>query len=102
MVSETATGGVPAAEPFDYQEQLEIALMATRAFFALANEVDFTQLILRMERADALGPMIDPTLWIKAHGGLDSQRKTIEAAAAFKRALQKQLDDEAKRKPRGS
>lgn len=47
-----------------------------------------------MNRADSLGIMIDPTLWIKGHKKMDKIREVIEAALPLKRCvlkLQKEL-----------
>lgn len=51
----------------------------------------------RMSRADTLGPILDPTLWMKAHEKMDKIRTIIEAALVLKKAvlkLQSEVGDE--------
>jgi hypothetical protein len=86
-------------ESFAYKEQLELALMAARSFYTIARSVDFGQILERMERAEAIGPVIDPTLWLQGIGGLKSQRRAVEAAAAFKTAIERQLAEEKRKGP---
>jgi hypothetical protein len=82
------------AEQFDYREQLALGLDAVRVFWTLAQQVDFAEIVRRMETADAIGPILDPTLWRATRRGLESQRRLIEAAGRFKAALSDQLVDE--------
>jgi hypothetical protein len=89
-----AAASVAAQEGFDYTLQLEAALDAIRIFNTLASMIDFDRLLAAMERSEAIGCFTDPTLWRQAIGGLQSQKRTIAAAAAFKAALAEQLADE--------
>ncbi|MGH6967797.1 MAG: hypothetical protein ACREEN_01660 [Stellaceae bacterium] len=87
----------PATAEFHYEEQLQVALLAIKGFFAITAGVDFDEIIARMDRADAIGPYRDPTLWMTARQGLESQRRTMIAARDFKAALLHQLADETSR-----
>jgi hypothetical protein len=94
-MSEPLLGEVPESpEPFDYREQLALALNATRVFWTLSQTVDYAEILRRMETAHSVGPFIDPTLWRNAARGIKSQKRLLEAARAFKAALEQQLAEE--------
>ena len=41
---------------------------------------DIPKLIEAIDRADAVGPILDPTLWREKHRAMDEDRQIIEAA----------------------
>jgi len=83
---------------FDYRQSLDDALHVIRVFWMMAEHIDFDEILASMSRAEAVGPILDPTLYRAAMPGMKSQRRLIEAAARFKGALAEQL---AKEKGRG-
>jgi hypothetical protein len=67
------------------------------------EHLDFAGFVTRAERADAIAPMLDPTLWIKGHTRLDAIKRLATAALVFQRAAREfqvtMVDIESKEKP---
>lgn len=60
----------------EYQHALKTcALVAT-----LLEQIDIPKLLEMIERADAFGGMIDPTLYRDKHGAMMLDKKLLEAA----------------------
>ena len=55
-------------------------------FAAMLIEVDVEGLLDRASRADAIAPLLDPTLWMKGHERLDAIKELALGAMAFKQA----------------
>ena len=59
-----------------YRENIKrLAMIA-----ALLREVPVPELLVAIERADATGPVLDPTLWIKASPEMHRHRDLLRAA----------------------
>lgn len=72
-----------------YQSSL---LMVVTAFRALEKR-DFRRLISEIDKADAIGPMLDPTLYREKMNAMRQDRRVFEAGAAFVAAM-KQIEQE--------
>jgi hypothetical protein len=60
----------------DYRENVErVAMIAS-----LLREVPVPDLLIAIERADAAGPVLDPTLWIEASDEMHRHRDLLRAA----------------------
>ena len=59
-----------------YQAAVFVAIAAARA---LAVQ-PIPELLSDIDRADAFGPIINPTLWRDKHKAMDQDRKLLEAA----------------------
>lgn len=60
----------------EYKSDLFLILMAARA---LAG-VDVSKRIAEIERAHAIGPIVDPTLWMKKREAMEQDRDLLRAA----------------------
>lgn len=68
-------------EVHEYQHALKTcALVAT-----LLEPIDVPKLLEMIERADAFGGMIDPTLYRDKHGAMMQDKELLEAAAPLRR-----------------
>ncbi len=74
-----------AKETMTNEEYLEVQTKLT-LFAAMIIEVDVEGLLERVERADAIVPLIDPTLWMKGHDKLDAIKDLARGALKFKLA----------------
>jgi len=45
--------------------------------------IDVAGVLGEMGRADTIGPILDPTLWMKGHRQMDIQREIAQAALTF-------------------
>lgn len=70
-------------EPEEYRIHLGVIFqqVATSRFVKAQAVLD------AMNRADTIGPVLDPTLWINAHTALDVQREIVEAYRTFQRRI---------------
>lgn len=60
---------------------------------AMTRMVDTQPILDAMSRADTLGPILDPTLWMNTHVALDQQRQVVEAYATFKRKIAEIIEE---------
>lgn len=51
-------------------------------------DVPCQAMIDRMQMADTLGPMLDPTLWMRGHQPMNQQREALKALKAFQAAME--------------
>jgi hypothetical protein len=56
----------------------------------LLTTLDLAEVLTCMERADALGPMLDPTLYKEAAERMDAQRRLIQAALPLQAEMRRQ------------
>lgn len=86
-----ASGGREAA-PFssfeEYRAQVTALARAIATAEVLLATVDLERLEHTVERADLLGPVIDPTAWRAARGQLEAQRVLIAWARESRRRFQ--------------
>jgi hypothetical protein len=66
-----------------YRDAYRNARLACELARNLLREHDFGELLRAIGRAEALGPMLDPTLYREKAGAMDEDRKVFEAAARF-------------------
>ena len=59
------------------------ARMACELAKHLLEAHDFAALLAAIESADAIGPLLDPSLWMEKHVVMDEDRKVFRAAARF-------------------
>jgi hypothetical protein len=79
---------LPASEirsPEEWRDQLLTVIAAG----TLLSTVDVPGMIARMGLADALGPMLDPTLYRDRAKAMDQDRDLLNAALPFWRLLEK-------------
>lgn len=53
----------------------------------LVQDVKLTEYINAIERADAVGPVFNPTLWMRGHKKTDILKKMAEGLRAFQKSL---------------
>jgi hypothetical protein len=76
----------PAEHPGTFVAVRDMAVAAARYARILPIEV-IDQALAEAERADALGPILDPTLWSSGHRNLDQQVRLIRALREFRRTI---------------
>ncbi|MBZ0118670.1 MAG: hypothetical protein K8H88_16835 [Sandaracinaceae bacterium] len=64
-------------------ELYKSARMACELAKTLLEQHDFSKLIAAIDRADAIGAIVDPTLWMKKHGPMLEDREVFLAALRF-------------------
>lgn len=64
--------------------QMQLAVLAQ-----MVEQMNLTDFIAQAERADAIAPVIDPTLWMKGHKHLDAVKDLARAGLAFQGAAAK-------------
>jgi hypothetical protein len=63
----------------EYQEtQMRLVMLRQ-----LADGIPLNEFLRAIERTDALGPILDPTLWMKGHRELGKIRELARALQAF-------------------
>jgi hypothetical protein len=80
-----------------YQEKLLTILVAARTI----SDVDVPDLLQRINRADTLGALLDPTLYRKKHGAMMEDKELLEAALPLWRAG-KALEERARARARAT
>lgn len=68
------------------QTQQHLVLLA-----GMVRQLDLGEFLSRIEKADGIAPILDPTLWMKGHSRLDAIRDLARGAAAFRAASEKFL-----------
>jgi hypothetical protein len=61
-------------------EEYQAAVRACALVASMLTQYDLPDLLQRIERADAFGPILDPTLWRDKQEAMDEDRKLLEAA----------------------
>lgn len=59
--------------------------MLAQVAFSIQNIEGF---IVRIDKADAMGPVLDPTLWRETHRRVDAMRKVAQAALKLQSAVE--------------
>ena len=77
------------------QEDYQNAIGACMAAARIITLYDLPDLLNSIATADALGPILDPTLWIQNNQKMTEDRKIIEAAMPLWK-LAKMLEERAK------
>ena len=62
------------------------------------SDLDLDQFIEAIDRADSVGPILDPTLWIKTHDTMYQIRKLAVALKGFQKVVREMIQDQ---RPRG-
>jgi len=75
----------------EYQNALTIIVMAARA---LTTIEDLPQFATAIDRANAVGPLFDPSAWMKNHKKMDEDKTMFEAALPLWK-LGKMLEERA-------
>lgn len=65
-------------------------LIATALHF---ESLDLDAMLETVERADAIGPILDPTAWRAGVDNLSPQRDILRAAIAFRNVVRRQRQD---------
>jgi hypothetical protein len=76
-------GGVIGTD--DYRGGLDILTAAARIVLL----VDVQPMLDYLSRVETLGPVLDPTAYLRGSRNLRDQRELLEAAAAFRAALER-------------
>jgi hypothetical protein len=79
---EEAVGDLMDAE--EYMESLASTFFIVRQVLTMPLE----EVYRKMEIADAMGPIVDPTLYKAVMGSFQFQKEVVEAALEFKKKLQ--------------
>lgn len=72
----------------EYREQWAIIAAAAR----LLESVELEAIAATIERADSLGPILDPTAYRAGMHNLPPQREIVEKATAFRNSYRKQME----------
>lgn len=67
------------------------AVNTTQIAAGLLLNVDLAGMLAAMGRAEALGPILDPTLYQQASGRMEAQRRLIEAALPLQAEIRRQF-----------
>lgn len=59
----------------------------------VAAGLDLEGFLARLDRADSIGPIVDPSLWMAANENMQRIRKVASAALKLKKALLEVLED---------
>ena len=70
------------------QSEYRIQLQAVFSSAALIRELKLHDLLQAMNRAETLGPILDPTLYLKAFTSLEWQKGIVEAALKFQQEIE--------------
>lgn len=70
-------------DPALYKASLQV--LVSQAHVLL--EIDTPAMLEAIDRADTLGPILNPTLWMLGHNSLDQVRTVVQAADTFRRTL---------------
>jgi hypothetical protein len=62
-------------------EQYKQALMAARMCATLMAVHDIPKMLEAISRSESLGPLLDPTAWIKNHKAMEEDKGLLTAAA---------------------
>ncbi len=81
---------MPSAKTVIYQESVKQVWLVYR----ILGTIDFDKLLADIERADALGPIVDPTTWRDNHKAMDVDKRALGAAAKFIGTMKK-IEEEA-------
>lgn len=72
----------------EYKETQYMLVLLARG---IAN-LDLDAFLQRLERADAIGPFINPTLYRDAMGNMEKIRRLAQAANAFRKEALEQME----------
>jgi hypothetical protein len=69
----------------EYQAAVQTVALCAR----MIGEHDLPELLAAIEHADAIGPILDPTLWRDRHGAMHEDKEVLEAGLPLYRLAQK-------------
>ena len=61
-------------------QEYQQAVMTAQLCGQLLSRFDIPQLLNSIERADSIGPLLDPTLWRNKHKAMEEDRELLKAA----------------------
>lgn len=74
-------------------EELYIQTQQQIMFLAqIVNELPLREFIAAGRRSEAIGPIVDPTLWIKASANLADVIRLAEALGKFQAEIERQVE----------
>ena len=79
-------------------EEYHATVEALKTISGLLMQMDLVSVRDRMERADTLGPVLDPTLYRQSMDGLKAQRVLVDAGLAYQRAVHRAVAVAAERR----
>lgn len=78
----------------DTEYEVTQAFVLTFAELIYKHTLDFRGFFERIEHADASGPIIDPTMWIKGHKEMHKIRDLARATQTYQTRIKEILDVE--------
>lgn len=87
LVEELAPAPAAAYAPEDFVTVRDVAVMIGQAAQALSIE-QLEGAIAHADRAQGIGPILDPTAFIRGRDELDKQLRYFRALLAFRRAIE--------------
>lgn len=81
----------------DFHATMGLVLNSAR----MLRILDLEGFVSACNRADSVGPIVDPTLWMKGHGDLDRCRRIAAAAKNFVTVVEEAAAEEVAEKGRG-
>lgn len=70
------------------QSEYRIQLQAVFSSAALIRQLKLHDLLQAMNRAETLGPILDPTLYLKSFTSLGWQKRIVEATLKFQQEIE--------------
>ena len=83
----------------EYQRVQDSLVMLAQMMKSL--DLDLDEFLARISDADSIGPMIDPTLWMRGNKKLENVRRLAVTAKTFQDEINRQIHEERKAKERG-
>ena len=73
--------------------EYRIQLQSIFNLAALVQQLKIQDVLQSMRQAETLGPILDPTTYLKSATALEWQKQTVEAALQFQQAIQEIVSD---------
>lgn len=74
-------------------EQYELTQNGLMMLARLVNEIDLGGFLERISQAEALAPIIDPTLYMQAGPRLEKIKRLAQALLPFQQEIRRQLEE---------
>lgn len=83
------------------ESEYRIQLQSIFSLAALVRQLKIADILQAITRAETLGPILDPTTYLKAATSLEWQKRTVEAALQFQQAIEEIASDPRYLQPTG-
>ncbi len=69
------------------REVYDVQLRLIFSLAVLVRQIKIEEVLKAMNKAELVAPIVDPTLWLRACGSLQWQKRVAEAALCFQRVV---------------